>query len=141
MERIDVLDIRDEFHEDVGTCEHEVVGESFHKKEIQKVFESIKNKYGRDNSVAGIDVILIPEKGNKYDKNAVRVDALLSVKGEQTESTPLGYLAKEEAESFREAFPNQCLITHGEIDGHYWQCDNDKNFSVSINVPEEREWY
>lgn len=142
---IDALDIRDEYERDKNgnpdvesteCSECEVVGESFVKDNIKGVFLKAENKFGRDNSIAEIDVILIPEIDNKYDKNAVRVEALLGVVGKEANSVPVGYLSRENAKRFRESFPGQAMIAKGCIDGGYWQRDNGKDFSVTIEIPE-----
>jgi len=143
-EKIDTLDIRDEYELDengnpnadsTDGSEYEVVGESFVKDNIKSVFVGAVKKFGENNSIAEIDVILIPEVGNPYDKKSVRVDALLSIKDKEVNSIPIGHLPRESARGFRKAFPNKALIAKGYIDAGYWLDDNEKDFSVTIQVP------
>jgi hypothetical protein len=63
-----------------------VVGESHYQAALHSAVGG-RNAYGWDNAVA-VRAVLVPEPGNKYDRNAVRVDV---------NGRPVGYLAREDA--------------------------------------------
>ncbi len=79
-----VLDI-----EDLPYDQYEVVGESHYQATLEK-HAGPKTEAGADHEC---EVVLVCERGNKFDKNAVRVELAGEI---------VGYLSRADAESFRE---------------------------------------
>lgn len=82
----------------------EVVGESHH----QESFEKICGPRCEDGEARPVIAMLVPESGNRFDANAVKV----VVQGLQ-----VGYLPKEDAKMYRKMFGTASVECDGMIVG------------------------
>ena len=79
-----------------GTYEMEVVGESHYQKELNEIC----GERSADGKHIRVEAALVLEKGNRYDRNAVRVD----ISGKT-----VGYLRREIAALLRKQFKQDGL--------------------------------
>jgi hypothetical protein len=116
-----ILDI-----EDLPYDEYEIVGESH--------YQAILGKHAGPKTEAGADhecvVLLVCERGNKYDKNAVRVE----LAGET-----VGYLSRNDAESFREMLDDEDVRgakvkAKARITGGWKRDDDEGHFGIALDL-------
>jgi hypothetical protein len=99
-----------------------VVGESHYQKDLERLYRA----HGGTEHDVKVEALLLPEDGNAFDVNAVRVEI---------RSCTVGYLERELAAVYREALGlvgGQCSA---KIVGGFKMEDGSRaNFGVKLNV-------
>lgn len=100
----------------------DVVGENRYQRNLTKIAGGKKVESARKI----VDVIVIPEPNNPFDKNAVRIDI---------NELPVGYLSKNDALRYRERFGQQGARCHGVIVGGWDRGNGDTgSFGVRLDL-------
>lgn len=115
-----ILDI-----EDLPYDEYEIVGESHYQATLEK-HACPKTEAGAD---CQCEAPLICERGNKFDKNAVRIE----LQGEL-----VGYLSRADAEAFREMLDDEDargakVRAKARITGGWKRNDDEGHFGIELD--------
>lgn len=110
--------------EDLPYDEYEIVGEA-HYQEALEGLAGPKTETGVNHEC---EVLLVCERANKFDKNAVRVE----VSGKA-----VGYLSRDDAESFREMLADEEVSgakvkASARITGGWRREDGEGNYGIAL---------
>lgn len=111
-----------------GEYELQVVGESHY----QTALASLCGPRTEEGEKKIVETVLVPEKNNRYDSNAVRVDVL---------GKTVGYLPRDEARDLRKIYKalkipeNTALVVSGKIVGGWIRDGKEGHYGVYLDFP------
>jgi hypothetical protein len=112
--------------EDLPYEEYEIVGESNYQPALEQV-AGPKTEKGVDHKCV---VTLVCERGNKFDKNAVRVEI---------EGNTVGYLSRNDAEIFRDMLDEEDsrgvkVKAPARITGGWKRADSEGHYGIVLDL-------